>query len=131
MANTIEAGRDGRAFYALPIEARSRFRSAVAGARWEREEPFAAFAAVGVHDVVMHTLDLFDVVAAGLDALEEEDRVAAELALFGQPLPSGPAALIREVLARGRADGLDDVQLAGGIQVVLESRGLLQREAAA
>ncbi|GLS73633.1 hypothetical protein GCM10007890_56480 [Methylobacterium tardum] len=34
--------------------------------------------------------------------------------------------LIREVLVKGRADGLDDVQLAGGIYTVLVSHGLIQ-----
>ncbi len=41
---------------------------------------------------------------------------------------AGPAPweLIRDVLARGRADGLSDVQLAGGVYAVLVSHGLLQ-----
>lgn len=45
------------------------------------------------------------------------------------PLQPTTAALIREVLARGRRDGLSDVQIAGGIEVVLDSHGLLQGEA--
>lgn len=38
---------------------------------------------------------------------------------------SVPWDLIRQVLERGRADGLDDVQLASGIHTVLVSHGLL------
>lgn len=41
------------------------------------------------------------------------------------PMPAWE--LIREVLAKGRADGIDDVQLAGGIYSVLVSHGLIQR----
>ena len=54
---------------------------------------------------------------------------------WGNPTPSEPeparpttAALVQEVLARGRAAGFDDRQLAGGIQVVLQSHGFLPRE---
>lgn len=130
MANGVEARRDGRALHALPRGAERHFRRMVAGARWGCREPVAAFAALGLTDVVLHTLDLFDLVAAGLASLDEEDRAAAELTLFGQPLPIGPAALIQEVLARGRAHGLDDRQLAGAVTVVLESHGLLARAAA-
>ncbi len=36
-----------------------------------------------------------------------------------------PWELIRQVLAKGRADGLDDVQLAGGVYAMLVSQGLL------
>lgn len=46
-----------------------------------------------------------------------------------QPLAPDPAAapwvLIRDVLAKGRADGLDDTQLAGGVYAALASHGLL------
>ncbi|TXN04854.1 hypothetical protein FV242_05730 [Methylobacterium sp. WL64] len=129
MANVIEVQRDGRALHAIPRPARHQFRRRVAEARFGCDETRAAFAAVGVDDVLRHTLDLFDLVAAGLASLDEEDRAAAELTLFGQPLPIGPAALIQEVLARGRADNLDDRQMAGGIQVVLESHGYLPRAA--
>ncbi|WP_145984754.1 hypothetical protein [Methylobacterium aquaticum] len=38
---------------------------------------------------------------------------------------SVPWDLIRQVLERGRADGLNDVQLASGIHTVLMSHGLL------
>ncbi len=88
MADGIEARWDGRAFYALPFEARSAFRRTVAGVRWGRPEPRAAFAAVGVTDVVLHTFDLFDLVASGLASLDEEDRAAAGIALCGQDLPT-------------------------------------------
>ncbi|MCJ2018920.1 hypothetical protein MKK84_15965 [Methylobacterium sp. E-065] len=54
---------------------------------------------------------------------------------WGNPTPSAPeparpttSSLVGEVLARGRADGLNDRQLAGGIQVVLQSHGFLPRE---
>lgn len=130
MADGFEARRDGRALHALPFAARSSFRRAVAGTRWGRPEPLAAFAAVGVDDVLIHALDLFDLVAAGLASLDEEDRAAAEVALCGQVLPPGPGGLIREVLVRGRADGLDDRQLAGAVTVVLESHGHLPRASA-
>ncbi|MFC6790764.1 hypothetical protein ACFQE0_14775 [Methylobacterium komagatae] len=130
MADTIEVRRHGMALHALPFKVQSTFRRTVFEARSGREEAVAAFAAVGVTDVVLHTLDLFDLVAAGIAALEEEDRAAAEIALLGQPIQSGPAALIREVIARGRASGLDDTQLAGGILVVLESHGFVQRDPA-
>ncbi len=43
-----------------------------------------------------------------------------------RPLPPSPWEMIRQVLAKGRADGLDDVQLAGGIYAVLVSHGLIQ-----
>ena len=64
----------------------------------------------------------------------------ARIVGWGNPTPGEPepaaaplhpttAALIREVLARGRRDGLTDRQIAGGIEVVLDSHGLLQGEA--
>ena len=40
--------------------------------------------------------------------------------------PTPAWVLIREALARVQADGLDDVQLAGGVYAVLVSHGLLQ-----
>lgn len=130
MADEVEARQSGRTLHAIPREAQTRFRRTVVGARWGDDDSRAAFAAVEVYDYLRHTLDLFDLVAAALASLDDEDRAAAELALFGQPLPTGPAALIHEVLAPGRADGLDDHQLAGGIQVVLESHGHLPGAAA-
>lgn len=48
--------------------------------------------------------------------------------LWQPPAPepaSAPWTLIRDVLARGRADGLDDTQLAGGVYAALASHGLL------
>jgi hypothetical protein len=130
MAGDVEAQRNRRAFYALPFEARCTFRRAVAGARWGRPEPLAAFAAVGIHDVVVHTLDLLELAAEGIAMLHWQDRAAAEIALFKQALPTGLAPLIGKVRDHGRADGLDDRQLAGAVAVVLESHGLLAREAA-
>ncbi len=46
---------------------------------------------------------------------------------WAPPAPAAPSPweLIRQVLARGRADGLDDVQLAGGVYAMLVSHGLL------
>ncbi|MFD1352670.1 MULTISPECIES: hypothetical protein [Methylorubrum] len=74
---------------------------------------------------------VYDDVAAALVALPGDGRLAIEVALFGQALtPQGPAALVRETLARGRAIGHDDRQLAGAITVVLESHGHLASEAA-
>ncbi|KQU31076.1 hypothetical protein ASG63_16385 [Methylobacterium sp. Leaf94] len=40
------------------------------------------------------------------------------------PAPA-PWELIRAVLAQGRKDGLDDLQLAGGVYAALVSHGLL------
>lgn len=131
IADQIEVRRGGRALHALPREVQARFRQAVAGARCGDADTRAAFAAVDVADLLQHAIDIFDLVAAGLAAFDEDDRTAVEIALFGQSLPeTGPAALIREVLVRGRADGLDDGQLAGAVTVVLESHGLLARAAA-
>jgi hypothetical protein len=39
--------------------------------------------------------------------------------------PPAPWELIREVLAKGREDGLDDLQLAAAVYTVLVGRGLL------
>lgn len=36
-----------------------------------------------------------------------------------------PWEIIRRVLAKGRADGLDDLQLAGAVYTVLASHGLI------
>lgn len=47
-----------------------------------------------------------------------------------KPLPPSPWEIIREVLVRGRADGLDDVQLSGGVYAILVSHGLLQEDRA-
>jgi hypothetical protein len=46
---------------------------------------------------------------------------------WAPPAPAGPSPweLIRQVLAKGRADGLDDTQLAGGVYTVLVSHGLV------
>lgn len=46
---------------------------------------------------------------------------------WAPPAPAGPSPweLIRQVLAKGRADGLDDVQLAGAVYTVLVSHGLV------
>lgn len=41
-----------------------------------------------------------------------------------EPAPA-PWELIRAVLAQGRKDGLDDLQLAGGVYSVLVARGLI------
>ncbi|MGN8091634.1 hypothetical protein [Methylobacterium sp. 22177] len=130
MAKKIEARRHGRAMHALPLAAKSHFRRRVAEARWGREQSCAAFAAVGVDDVVVHTLDLFDRVAEGIGRLPWQDRAEAEVVLFGQALPTGLAPLVYQVLDRGRADGLDDRQLAGALTIVLESHGLPQRDPA-
>lgn len=39
--------------------------------------------------------------------------------------PMPPWELIRAAVAKGRADGLDDTQLAGGIYTALASHGLI------
>lgn len=38
---------------------------------------------------------------------------------------SSPWEVIRQVLAKGRTDGLDDLQLAGAVYTVLASHGLI------
>ena len=47
--------------------------------------------------------------------------------VWAPPAPAVPSPweLIRQVLAKGRADGLDDVQLAGAVYTVLVSHGLM------
>lgn len=45
---------------------------------------------------------------------------------MAEQVAPAPWEIIREVLARGHADGLDDVQLAGGVYAVLISHGLIQ-----
>lgn len=41
------------------------------------------------------------------------------------PQPPAPWEIIRDVLDKGRADGLDTLQLAGGVYAVLVARGLI------
>ena len=47
--------------------------------------------------------------------------------MWAPPAPAVPSPweLIRQVLAKGRADGLDDIQLAGGVYAMLVSHGLM------
>ncbi|SFM41143.1 hypothetical protein [Methylobacterium pseudosasicola] len=42
-----------------------------------------------------------------------------------KPLPQSPWEVIRAVLAKGRADRLDDIQLAGAVYTVMASHGLI------
>ncbi|GAB6842658.1 hypothetical protein HNR00_004621 [Methylorubrum rhodinum] len=131
MQSEAERHRAAWAFYGIPRPAQVAFRRRVVEARCEEPEALAAFAAVGVSNTMRPPVMVYDDVAAALAALPEAGRPAIEVGLFGQALTApGPVALVREALVRGRADGLDDGQLAGGILVVLESYGLLQREAA-
>lgn len=131
MADTIEEHRAAWAFYGIPRPAQVAFRRRVVDARCEEPDVVAAFAAVGISNVMRPPVMVYDDVAVALAGIPEADRPAIEAALFGQALTApGPAALVQEVLARGRADRLDDRQLAGGVIVVLESHGLLAREAA-
>lgn len=131
MASDAAEHRAAWDFYGIPRPAQIVFRRRVVDARCEDPGALAAFAAVGISNVMRPPVMVYDDVAAALAGIPEADRPAIEVALFGQALtPQGPAGLLREALARGRADGLDDCQLAGGILVVLESHGLLQREAA-
>jgi len=131
MASTTKEHRAAWAFYGIPRPAQVTFRRRVVDARCEEPDALAAFAAVGVSNTMRPPVIVYDDVAAALADLPEADRPAIEVGLFGQALtPPGPAALVREALARERADRLDDRQLAGGILVVLDSHGLLAREAA-
>ncbi|UMY18817.1 hypothetical protein MMB17_05745 [Methylobacterium organophilum] len=131
MASEAERHRAAWDLYRLPRPAQVAFKRRVVEARCEEPDAVAAFAAVGVSNLMRPAVIVYDSVAAALADLPEADRPAIEVGLFGQALtPPGPAPLVQEVLARGRADRLDDRQLAGGVLVVLESHGLLAREAA-
>lgn len=111
--------------------AQTVFRRRVVEARCGEPEAVAAFVAIGISNVMRPPVMVYDDVAAALAALTEAERPVVEVGLFREAfIPPGPAALVREALARGRANRLDDRQLAGGIIVVLQSHGLLQREAA-
>jgi hypothetical protein len=70
--------------------------------------------------------------AIQIEAIDEGLRVRLHARFprsprWAAPAPAGPSAweIIRQVLDKGRADGLDDVQLAGGIYTVLVSHGLV------
>lgn len=131
MASASEEHRAAWAFYGIPRPAQTAFRRRVVEARCEEPNAVAAFAAVGVTNLMRPPVLVYDDVAAALADMPEADRPAIEVPLFGEALtPPGAAALVREVLARGRADRLNDGQVAGGILVALESHGLLQRVAA-
>ncbi|ACB78377.1 hypothetical protein Mpop_0189 [Methylorubrum populi BJ001] len=131
MASASEEHRAAWDFYRLSKPAQTVFRGRVVGARCGEPDVVAAFAAVGVTNSMRPPVMVYDDVAAALVALPGDGRLAIEVALFGQALtPQGPAALVRETLARGRAIGHDDRQLAGAITVVLESHGHLASEAA-
>lgn len=131
MASTTEEHRAAWDLYRIPRPAQVAFRRRVVEARCEQPEAVAAFAAVGVTNLMRPAVIVYDSVAAALRAMPEAERPAIEVGLFGQALTVPSAvALVREALARGRADGLDDRQLTGAIAVVLESHGHLAREAA-
>ncbi len=109
MASTTEEHRAAWAFYGIPRPAQVTFRRRVVDARCEEPDALAAFAAVGVTNLMRPAVIVYDSVAAALAELPEAERTAAETPLFGQALtPPGAAVLVREVLARGRADRLDD-----------------------
>ncbi|SFU93531.1 hypothetical protein SAMN02799631_03250 [Methylobacterium sp. 174MFSha1.1] len=131
MASEAERYRAAWDLYRIPQAAQIAFRRRVVEARCEEPDALAAFAAVGVSNVMRPPVLVYDDVAVALAALPEDARPAIEVPLLGQALTAPTAAgLMREALARGLADGLDDRQLAGAISVVLESHGLLAREAA-
>lgn len=131
MASTTEEHRAAWDLYRIPRPAQVAFRRRVVEARCEQPDAVAAFAAVGVTNLMRPAVIVYDSVAAALAALPEADRPAVEVGLFGQALtePSA-AALVWAAIAHGLADGLDNRQLAGAITVVLESHGHLAREAA-
>lgn len=132
MANGIGIGhRERHAFYRLPPAAQAVFRMRVMEARCEDPRALAVFGDVRVADLLRPVVELYDVVVALLGRLTADELAPIDVYLFGATSPHrGAQALILEVLDRGGADGLDNRQLAGGIQVVLESRGLLPRQAA-
>ena len=131
MASASEEHRAAWDFYRLPKPAQTVFRSRVVGARCGEPDVVAAFAAVGVTNSMRPPVMVYDDVAAALVALPVDGRPAIEVAMFGQALtPQEPAALVQETLARGRAIGHDDRQLAGAITVVLKSHGHLASETA-
>lgn len=61
-------------------------------------------------------------------AMASGDAAMVTMTSEGDALTGGmkASALIRQVLAKGHADGLTDTQLAGGIYTVLSSHGLLK-----
>jgi len=63
---------------------------------------------------------------------DEVERAMADTISEAEQGGDDPTAflLVMDVIARARRDGLDDMQTAGGILVVLESHGLLQRDPA-
>lgn len=129
-----EAGQEHReqwAFYRLPPSAQAVFRMRVMEARCEDLRALKVFGNISIADLLRPVVELYDVVRVTLGALSGDELAAADAYLFGPFSPHrGAAAVILEVLDRGRAGNLTDIQLAAGITVVLESRGLLQREAA-
>lgn len=66
---------------------------------------------------------------APVDVVPEEVRARLHArfpkAVRWAPPPPPPWELVRAVLAKGRADGLDDTQLAGGVYAVLVAEGLI------
>jgi hypothetical protein len=131
MASTTEEHRAAWDLYRIRRPAQVAFRRRVVEARCGEPDAVAAFAAVGVTNLMRPAVIVYDAVATALAGMPEAERPAIEAGLFGQALtePSA-AALVREALARGRADGLDDRKLTGAITVVLESHGHLAREVA-
>lgn len=132
MSDKVGVGHQERhAFYRLPPAAQATFRMRVMEARCEDARTLEVFGSISIADVLRPVVELYDIVAVGLGYLPADGLGPIDIFLFGSTSPHrGAEALILEVLDRGRADGLDNRQLAGGIAVALESRGLLSRQAA-
>ena len=79
------------AFYRIPAPARAAFRRRATDARCGEPAAVSAFAAVGIHHLLVATVELFDVVAAALAEVPEDARPGAEVDLFDQVLSGGPA----------------------------------------
>ncbi len=86
MASEAAEHRAAWAFYGIPRPAQTAFRRRVVDARCEEPDAVAAFAAVGISNVMRPPVIVYDDVAAAFVGMPEADRPAIEVALFGCPL---------------------------------------------
>lgn len=91
MTAAIAAHRARWSFYRIPDHARTTFRLRAVEARCGEPETVSAFAAIGVTDLMIPTVQMFDAVAAALAELPEDARRVAEADLFDQALSGGRA----------------------------------------
>jgi hypothetical protein len=78
-------------FYRISEPARTAFRRRATDARCGEPAAVSAFAAVGVLNLLVASVELFDAVATALADVPEDARPGAEVDLFGQALSGGPA----------------------------------------